>query len=96
VIFLDFFLQYLSLVGFSLGVMLLFLCLVLERTSYTFNLIVQSIGFYLQWSIFQLNFHTDQLNFHTDAFGQLAEGEGRAVDGKPLRFGSRMPGPFST
>jgi hypothetical protein len=54
---------------------LLFLCLCLERTNYIFNLIVQSIGFYLQWSIFQLN-------FHTDAFGQLAEGEGHAVDGQ--------------
>jgi hypothetical protein len=47
----------------------------LERTNYIFNLTVQSVGFYLQWSIFQLN-------FHTDAFGQLAEGEGRAVDGQ--------------
>ena len=54
---------------------LLFLCLCLERTNYIFNLIVQSIGFYLQWSIFQLN-------FHTDAFGQLPVGEGRAVDGQ--------------
>jgi hypothetical protein len=74
-IFLDFFLQYLSLTGFCLGMMLLFLCLVLERTNYIFNLAVQSIGFYLQWSIIQLN-------FHTDAFGQLTEGEGRAVDGE--------------
>jgi hypothetical protein len=75
VIFLDFFLQYLSSAGFCLGMMLLFLCLVLERTNYIFNLAVQSIGFYLQWSILQLN-------FHTDAFGQLTEGEGRAVDGE--------------
>ena len=74
-IFLDLLLQYLSLAGFCLGMMLLFLCLVLERTNYIFNLAVQSIGFYLQWSILQLN-------FHTDAFGQLAEGEGRAVDGQ--------------
>jgi hypothetical protein len=68
-------LQYLSLAGFSLGMILLLLCLALERTNYIFNLIVQSLGFYLQWSIFQLN-------FHTDAFGQLAEGSGRAIDGQ--------------
>jgi hypothetical protein len=36
--------------------------------------ILQEVGYYFQWSIFLLN-------FHTDAFGQLKEGEGRAVDG---------------
>jgi choline-glycine betaine transporter len=35
---------------------------------------LQEIGYYLQYSILQLN-------FHTDAFGQLKTGEGRAVDG---------------
>jgi hypothetical protein len=54
---------------------LLFLCLALERTNYILNLVVQSVGFYMQWSIFTLN-------FHTDAFGQLVEGEGRAIDGQ--------------
>ena len=68
-------LQYLSLLGFCLGMLLLFLCLVLEKTNYIFNLGVQSVGYYFQWSIFQLN-------FHTDAFGQLDDGEGRAIDGQ--------------
>lgn len=39
------------------------------------NLQVQEIGYYAQWSIYQLN-------FWTDAFGQLREGEGRATDGQ--------------
>jgi hypothetical protein len=39
------------------------------------NLQVQEVGYYLQWSLLQLN-------FFTDAFGQLREGEGRATDGQ--------------
>lgn len=34
----------------------------------------QTTGYYFQYSIFQIP-------FHTDAFGQLREGEGRAIDG---------------
>jgi hypothetical protein len=34
----------------------------------------QEIGYYLQYSVLQLN-------FWTDAFSQLREGSGRAVDG---------------
>jgi Cys-rich protein (TIGR01571 family) len=64
----------LSELGFSLGMLLLFLVFVLDKTNYLLNLIVQEVGYYFQWSIFLLN-------FHTDAFGQLKEGEGRAVDG---------------
>eukprot|EP00980_Cylindrotheca_fusiformis_P001230 scaffold331_cov117-Cylindrotheca_fusiformis.AAC.8 len=40
------------------------------QTLLTYN----ETGYYFQYSIFQLN-------FHTDAFGQLNEGEGRATDG---------------
>jgi choline-glycine betaine transporter len=64
----------LSQVGFGLGLLLLFLVLVMDNTKYLFNLIVQSTGYYFQWSIFQLN-------FQTDAFAQLKFGEGRASDG---------------
>lgn len=66
--------KYLSQFGFGLGMLLLFLVFVLDKTEYLLNLIVQEVGFYFQWSILQLN-------FWTDAFGQLKEGEGRAVDG---------------
>jgi choline-glycine betaine transporter len=46
----------------------------MERSSYILNLMVQTTGYYFQYSIFQLP-------FHSDAFGQLREGEGRAIDG---------------
>lgn len=72
---LDVGIKYLSMFGFGLGMLLMFFVLALERTNYILNLSVQSIGYYLQWSIFQLN-------FWTDAFAQLPEGEGRAVDGQ--------------
>jgi len=65
----------LSITGFSLGCLILFLCFVMEKSYYQLNLLVQSTGYYLQWGIFQLP-------FFTDAFGSLKEGEGRAVDGK--------------
>jgi choline-glycine betaine transporter len=72
---LDVGIKYLSMFGFGLGLLLMFFVLALERTNYILNLTVQSIGYYFQWSIFQLN-------FWTDAFAQLPEGEGRAVDGQ--------------
>ena len=65
--------KYLSQLGFGLGMLLLLVVFILDKTNYLLNLIVQEIGYYFQWSIFLLN-------FHTDAFGQLREGEGRAVD----------------
>lgn len=65
--------KYLSNVAFFFGIFLLFAVFVLDRTSYQLNLMVQSIGYYFQYSIFQIN-------FWTDAFGQLREGEGRAID----------------
>lgn len=35
----------LSQVGFGLGMILLFLCLVMEKTNYIFNTMVQTIGY---------------------------------------------------
>jgi choline-glycine betaine transporter len=66
--------KYLSMFAFGLGMMLTLIVLTLENTKYILNLMVQSMGHFLQWGIFQMN-------FQTDAFGQLKEGEGRAVDG---------------
>ncbi|KAG7351478.1 choline/carnitine/betaine transporter [Nitzschia inconspicua] len=71
---LDVGIKFLSQLGFGLGMVLLWLCLVFNKTNYLLNLMVQETGYYLQWSILQLN-------FHTDGFGQLQTGEGRAVDG---------------
>ena len=67
--------QMLSKVAFGFGMLLLFLVFVMDNTKFLFNLQVQEVGYYLQWSVYQLN-------FWTDAFGQLREGEGRAVDGQ--------------
>ncbi|CAB9506058.1 Glycine betaine/proline/choline [Seminavis robusta] len=66
--------KYLSMFAFGLGMVLTFIVLTLENTHFILNLQVQSIGHFLQWTTFQMN-------FQTDAFGQLREGEGRAVDG---------------
>eukprot|EP00542_Grammatophora_oceanica_P014072 CAMPEP_0194035190 /NCGR_PEP_ID=MMETSP0009_2-20130614/7648_1 /TAXON_ID=210454 /ORGANISM="Grammatophora oceanica, Strain CCMP 410" /LENGTH=917 /DNA_ID=CAMNT_0038676457 /DNA_START=171 /DNA_END=2924 /DNA_ORIENTATION=- len=66
--------KYLSILAFCIGLLLIFLLLILEKTSYVLNLQVQSVGYYLQTALFQIN-------FWTDAFGQLKEGEGRAIDG---------------
>ena len=64
----------LSQIGFGLGMVLLFLSLIMEKTNYLFNATVQTVGYYFQYAIFQIP-------FWTDAFGQLTEGEGRDVDG---------------
>lgn len=71
---LDVGIKILSQIGFGFGMLLLFLVLVLDSTKFLFNLIVQSTGYYFQWSILELN-------FFTDAFAQLRPGEGRATDG---------------
>jgi len=70
---LDVGIKLLSEFGFGLGIVLLWICLVLDKTNYLLNLMVQEVGYYFQYSLLQLN-------FHTDAFGQLNDGEGRAVD----------------
>lgn len=65
--------KFLSQIGFGLGMILLFLCLVMEKTNYIFNLTVQTVGYYFQYCLLQVP-------FWTDAFGQLNSGEGRATD----------------
>jgi choline-glycine betaine transporter len=64
----------LSGAALALSTLLMFLAFITDDTKFLLNLQVQEIGYYLQYSIFQLN-------FLTDAFGQLREGSGRAVDG---------------
>ncbi|CAB9508081.1 Glycine betaine/proline/choline/ectoine transporter VP1456 [Seminavis robusta] len=68
-------LKYLSLLAFGLGSFLTLMVFMMEQSAYLLNLFVQTVGQYLQYSIFQIP-------FHTDAFGQLRPGEGRATDGK--------------
>lgn len=65
----------LSVLGFGLGCLILFLSFVMEKSYYLLNLLVQTTGVYMQWCIWQIP-------FWTDAFGGLKEGEGQAVDGK--------------
>jgi choline/glycine/proline betaine transport protein len=65
----------LSIVAIVVGLFLLCLVLFMDDTKFLLNLIVQETGYYLQNSVFVLN-------FWTDAFGQLREGSGRAIDGK--------------
>lgn len=64
----------LSFIAFLLGMVLLMLVFIMDDTKLLLNLNVQEIGFFLQHSLFELN-------FWTDAFGQVREGQGRAVDG---------------
>lgn len=64
----------LSVTGFCLGCVLLFLSFAMEKSYYLLNVLVQTTGFYLQWCLFQVP-------FWTDAFGGLKPGEGAAVDG---------------
>jgi choline-glycine betaine transporter len=65
----------LSIVAVIVGILLLFFVLLLDDTKFLLNVVTQEFGYYIQTSIFQLN-------FWTDAFGQLREGSGRAIDGK--------------
>ncbi|KAL7536083.1 hypothetical protein ACHAXR_006906 [Thalassiosira sp. AJA248-18] len=67
--------QILSVIGFSLGCLILFLSFVMEKSYFLLNLLVQTTGTYLQWCLFQVP-------FWTDAFGSLKQGEGGATDDK--------------
>jgi choline-glycine betaine transporter len=67
--------QYMSMMATSLGFILLFLLFLMDDTKLILNILVQEMGYYLQHTIFEIN-------FWTDGFGQLREGEGRAIDGK--------------
>lgn len=65
--------RFFSRLAFGLSTLLLCLVLFLDDTKFLLNLQVQEFGYFLQTSLFQLN-------FWTDAFGQLREGSGRAID----------------
>ena len=65
----------LSLFACAVGSTMLCVILLLDDTKFLLNLVVQEFGYFIQTSIFQLN-------FWTDAFGQLREGSGRAIDNK--------------
>jgi choline/glycine/proline betaine transport protein len=65
----------LSLIACCCGVFLLGSIFFLDDSKFLLNLIVQEVGYFMQYNIFLLN-------FWTDAFGQLREGSGRAIDGK--------------
>jgi choline-glycine betaine transporter len=67
--------QFMALAAVALASLLTFLVFILDDSKFLLNLIVQEVGYFAQYSVFQLN-------FWTDAFGQLREGSGRAVDGK--------------
>lgn len=67
--------QYVSVIAMAFGFLLAFLIFVMDDTKFLLNLQVQEVGYYLQNSVFNLN-------FWTDAFGQLRDGSGRAIDGK--------------
>ncbi|CAK8999742.1 Glycine betaine transporter [Durusdinium trenchii] len=71
---LDAGIKTLSYLAFVLGCILLFMVLVLGNTPFLLNLIVQSTGYYLQYTL--------ELTFATDAFGQLTAGDGRALDNR--------------
>jgi choline-glycine betaine transporter len=66
--------KFLSLLAFILGMVLQFLVFTMDDSKFLMNLIVQEVGYFLQNSIFGLN-------FWTDAFGQLRPGGGRAAEG---------------
>jgi choline-glycine betaine transporter len=67
--------QYMSLLATSLGFFLVFLIFIMDDTKYLLNVSCQEVGYFLQHSVFELN-------FWTDGFGQLRQGSGRAIDGK--------------
>mmetsp|Transcript_21987 Transcript_21987/g.41665 ORF Transcript_21987/g.41665 Transcript_21987/m.41665 type:complete len:827 (+) Transcript_21987:185-2665(+) len=67
--------KFLSQLAFGLGMLLTLIIFLMDNSKYLLNLLVQECGYFIQYSVFHLN-------FLTDAFGQLREGEGRAVDGK--------------
>jgi choline-glycine betaine transporter len=66
--------RYMSFLAVTTAVFLGLMVFAMEDTKFILNLQVQTLGYHLQTSIFQLN-------FWTDAFGQLEEGAGRAIDG---------------
>jgi choline-glycine betaine transporter len=66
--------KFISQIAFFGGVFILLVVLFLGNTSFFLNNMVQATGYYLQYFM-------TQLGWHTDAFAQLAYGEGGAPDG---------------
>ena len=77
---LDVGIKYLSMFAFCLGMILTFVIMIMDRTNYLLNLMVQTIGHFFQFGIWLLP-------FHADAFGQLREGEGRTTDVRTDEWG---------
>lgn len=73
--------KFISQLAFFGGVFILLIVLFLGNTSFFLNNMVQSTGYYLQYSL-------TQLGWHTDAFAQLNYGEGGSPDG----LGASKPG----
>lgn len=65
--------KFISQLAFFGGVFILLIVLFLGHTSFFLNTMVQQTGYYLQYSM-------TQLGWHTDAFAQLGYGEGGAPD----------------
>ena len=63
----------LSNLALTCGFLLLFWVFAMEKTNYLLNLLIQVIGYYLQYLI--------EWTTYTGAFAQLEVGEGRATDG---------------
>jgi len=66
--------KFISQLAFFGGVFILAIAFFLGHTSFYMNNMVQSTGYYLQYSM-------TQLGWHTDAFAQLGYGEGGSPDG---------------
>ena len=58
----------LSVTGFCLGCVLLFLSFAMEKSYYLLNVLVQTTGFYLQWCLFQVPFWTDAFGVSSFSF----------------------------
>ena len=65
--------KFISQIAFFGGVFILLVVLFLGNTSFFLNGMVQATGYYLQYFL-------TQLGWHTDAFAQLGYGEGGAPD----------------
>lgn len=72
---LDAGIKFLSCLAFGLGMFLLSFVFIMDNTKYLMNMVVQQVGYFLQYDL-------AQLNWWTDAFGQLRTGEGRSIDGE--------------
>jgi choline-glycine betaine transporter len=70
--------RWLCMLTMAISCLLMVFVFLHDDSKFLLNLQVQTVGYYLQTSLFQLN-------FWTDAFGQLREGSGRAVDGNAAK-----------